>query len=247
MSRPPCPKSPGARGRRDSGGPPSRITILLVDDHELVRKGVRALLEAEEDLVVVGEAQDGRRAVELAARLRPDVVLMDLAMPGLNGMESTRQILDANPATRVLVLSAHSDEEYVNRAVSLGVAGYVLKESSLEDLGTAIRAARAGKRWFSPSISVHPGGPRSASTDALRGTPPAPRARLTSREAELLQLIAEGKASKQVATALGLSIKTVEKHRQSLMKKLDIHDVAGLTRYAILIGSIEGRDRSATT
>jgi DNA-binding NarL/FixJ family response regulator len=110
-----------------------------------------------------------------------------------------------------------------------------------------IRAARAGRRWFSPSISVHPGGQRSVSADGLRGTPTLPRVRLTSREAELLQLIAEGKASKQVATALGLSIKTVEKHRQSLMKKLDIHDVAGLTRYAILIGSIEGRDRSATS
>jgi len=243
VRRPSAPKPPARRGRGGGGGRGSRITILLVDDHALVRQGVRVLLEAEDDLLVVGEAPEGRQAVVLAAALLPDVVVMDIAMPLLNGIEATRQILEAVPTTKLLILSAHGDEEYVDRAMALGVAGYVLKQSSLEDLAAAIRAAHAGTRWFSPGLARGPEGRGAGPKVAAGGAAPLPRARLTSREAEILQLVAEGKANKQVATALGISIKTVEKHRQSLMCKLDLHDVAGLTRYAIEIGSIAGRDR----
>lgn len=240
--------SPGRSARADRGRrgkAPPRITILLVDDHGLVRQGVRALLEAEEDLVVVGEACDGRQGVALAAVLRPDVVLMDVAMPGLNGIEATRQILDATPATRILILSAHCDEEYVESVVRLGVAGYVLKDSSLEDLAAAIRTVHGRRQWFSAALAQCQDGRIAGSPQGQGRTPDRARVPLTAREAEILQLVAEGKASKQAALVLGISIKTVEKHRQSLMSKLDIHDVAGLTRYAIASGSIAGRDRRA--
>jgi DNA-binding NarL/FixJ family response regulator len=222
-----------------------KITTLLVDDHTLIRQGVRVLLESEDDIEVVGEAEDGRRAVEMVEKLRPDVVVMDIAMPMLNGIEATRQILDAVPTTRVLILSAHSDEEYVERVTGLGAAGYVLKQSSLEDLATAIRTAKAGRIYISPSIADRARRGVALAPGETSRPPTPPATRLTSREAEVLQLVAEGKANKQTAAALRISIKTVEKHRQSLMTKLDIHDVAGLTRYAISIGSIEGRDRSA--
>ncbi len=222
-----------------------KIRILLADDHVLVRHGVRTLLDTEPDMLVVGEAADGREAVALTAALRPDVLVLDIAMPGLNGLEATRQILELVPAPRILILSAHCDDEYVARALALGVAGYVLKQSSLEDLGAAIRAARAGGRWFSTELSSPPGASVAGARDAARPPPPR-RAKLTAREAEVLQLVAEGKANKQSAIALGISIKTVEKHRQSLMTKLDIHDVAGLTRYAIEAGIIEGRHRPST-
>lgn len=208
-----------------------------------MRKGVRSLLEAEADIEVVAEADDGRRAVALALRLRPDVVLIDVAMPRLNGIEATRQILEAWPAARVLVLSAHGDEEYVERFRELGAAGYVAKESSLETLASAIRAAHAREPFFRRTEAGRP----DDATAPGEPPPPVRRLDLTSREAEVLQLVAEGKANKQTALILGISIKTVEKHRQSLMTKLDIHDVAGLTRYAIASGIIEGRDRSPTS
>jgi len=228
--------------RRGAAGAADRISVLLVDDHTLIRQGVRVLLEAEADIVVVGEAEDGRQAVEMTLRQRTEVVVMDIAMPLLNGIEATRQILAALPATRVLILSAHSDEEYVERVTGLGAAGYVLKQSSLHDLAEAIRTARAGRIYVSPSIVRHGrrknhGKPGQQSVSALP-------ARLSTREAEVLQLVAEGKANKQTAVELGISIKTVEKHRNGLMQKLDIHDVAGLVRYAIAVGIIEGRDRS---
>ena len=238
--------SPRTRAAARAGSLSPRISTLLVDDHTLIRQGVRVLLEAEDDIAVVGEAQDGRQAVELAARLKPDVVVMDIAMPLLNGIEATRQILEAAPATRLLILSAHSDDEYVERVTELGAAGYVLKQSSLADLATAIRTVRAGKRYVSPSISRRrPGGASglAESTDERWGPEAPVPPPLTAREAEVLQLVAEGKANKQCAAVLGISIKTVEKHRQSLMTKLDIHDIAGLTRYAVSIGCVEGRDR----
>ena len=201
----------------------------------VVRQGLRTLLESEGDITVVGEAGDGRAGVAKALQLRPDVVVMDIAMDLLNGIEATRQILDAVPDTRVLVLSAHGDEEYVAHVMRMGAAGYVMKTASFDDLASAVRAVNAGKTYFSSSIALR----------LRRAGPMAePAARLTPREAEVLQLVAEGKANKQIALHLGISIKTVEKHRQNLMKKLDIHDTAGLTRYAIATGAIEGRNRS---
>jgi len=224
-----------------------KITVLLAEDHMIVREGFRKMLDLEDDFEIVGEAQDGRQAVNLAKKLRPDVVLMDIAMPLLNGLEATRQILDLVPTTRVLVLSAHSDREYVERVTDLGAAGYVLKQSSLEDLATAIRAARAGETYISPLIGWRPQAGTGKGPGAQRGATATSSLPLTRREAEVLQLVAEGKANKQTAAELRISIKTVEKHRQHLMAKLDIHDVAGLTRYAIAIGSIAGRDRLATS
>jgi DNA-binding NarL/FixJ family response regulator len=221
-----------------------RITVLLADDHEIVRQGLRALLAAESDIAVVGEAPDGRRAVKMALVLRPDVVVLDVAMPRLNGLEATRQILDALPTTRVVVLSAHSDDEYIQRAAELGAAGYLFKQASLAVLAEAIRHAHAGAAFVGPSIAERVRGPETAAVpspaDAERAMP-----RLTSREAEVLQLIVEGKANKQTAAELGISIKTVEKHRQSLMTKLDIHDVAGLTHYAIAKGIVVVAGRRA--
>jgi DNA-binding NarL/FixJ family response regulator len=208
-----------------------RITVLLAEDHLVVREGLRALLKSESDIEVVGEARDGRRAVQLTKTLLPAVVVMDIAMPLLNGLEATRQILKAVPATRVLILSAHSDDEYVEQTAALGAAGYLIKQTSADLLAKAIRDVHAGKTVFSPAISKRRLERHQRSPSRI--------VRLTSREMEVLQLIAEGKANKQAASELGISIKTVEKHRQSLMGKLDIHDTAGLTRYAIAAGVIE--------
>ncbi|MEN6424981.1 MAG: response regulator transcription factor [Phycisphaerales bacterium] len=217
-----------------------RIAVLLADDHTIVREGLRALLEAEGDIEVVGEAQTGRQAVQLSKGLRPDVVIMDIAMPLLNGLEATRQIVKAVPTTRVLILSAHGDDEYIRQAVLLGAAGYLIKQTSADVLGRAIREVHRGKAFFSPSIAKRLPGLSLESPD---GHPvlKTKKAGLSSREVEVLQLIAEGKANKQVAAELGISIKTVEKHRQHLMSKLDLHDTAGLTRYAIAAGIIESR------
>jgi DNA-binding NarL/FixJ family response regulator len=214
------------------------LTVLLADDHTVVREGLRALLQVEADLTVVGEASNGRLAVELAKKLHPAVVVMDLAMPQLNGLEATRQILLAVPATKVLILSAHSDDEYVERVIAAGAAGYLLKQSSAEILAQAIRAVGAGRPVFSPAIARRLGG-RSGRLRAGGNAPERRRSLLTSREEEVLQLVAEGAPNKQVAAELGISIKTVEKHRQQLMDKLDIHDTAGLARYAIANGVIE--------
>jgi len=208
-----------------------RITVLLAEDHLVVREGLRALLKSESDIEVVGEARDGRRAVQLTKALLPAVVVMDIAMPLLNGLEATRQILKAVPATRILILSAHSDDEYVEQTAALGAAGYLIKQTSADRLAKAIRDVHAGKTVFSPTIS------RRLLDRHQRS--PSGIARLSSREVEVLQLIAEGKANKQAASELGISIKTIEKHRQNLMSKLNIHDTAGLTRYAIAAGVIE--------
>jgi DNA-binding NarL/FixJ family response regulator len=215
-----------------------RITVLLADDHMIVREGIRALLEAEDDIEVVGEAQTGRQAVQLTKRLRPSVVVMDIGMPLLNGLEATRRILKAVPATRVLILSAHGDDEYVRQAVTLGAAGYLIKETSADLLSKAIREVQKGNTFFSPSMANRLPSLSLESSDGC-GVLKKKNAALSSREVEVLQLIAEGKANKQVAKELGISIKTVEKHRQHLMSKLDLHDTAGLTRYAIVVGIIE--------
>jgi DNA-binding NarL/FixJ family response regulator len=215
-----------------------RITVLLAEDHEIVREGLRKLLEAERDIEVVGEAATGRQAVALTRKLRPAVVVMDIAMPLLNGLEATRQIRQAVPATKVLILSAHSDEAYVEQVSALGAAGYLIKQTSAHFLSQAIRAIQKGDSFFSPSIAKQHGGNCQKASDRV-GLVKKKGDRLSSREAEVLQLIAEGQANKQVAAELGISVKTVEKHRQRLMEKLNIHHTAGLTRYAITAGIIE--------
>jgi len=215
-----------------------RITVLLAEDHMVVREGFRRMLELEDDMEIIGEAQDGRQAFVLAKKFRPDVVLMDIAMPLLNGLQATRQILKANPAAKVLMLSAHNDDAYVKNAADSGAVGFLLKQTSAHEVCRAIREVQKGKTFFSPSISrrfdrINPLTPDRA------GVLKKKAAHLTSREMEVLQLIAEGKANKETANELGIGIKTVEKHREHLMEKLDIHDTAGLTRYAISAGIIE--------
>lgn len=214
------------------------ITILLAEDHAIVRQGLCALLNADGHFRIVGEARTGREAVEKAHALRPDVILMDIAMPVLNGLEATRQILAADPTAKIVILSAHSDEEYIDRMSRAGAAGFLEKQTSAEILTKAIREVAGGKTFFSPSIAkrLHDEKTRPRDRDGLLK---ASGSRLTHREAEVLQLVAEGSANKQIAAALSISIKTVEKHRQRLMDKLNIHDTAGLTRYAISSGVIE--------
>lgn len=215
-----------------------RITVLLADDHTIVREGFRKMLELEPDLEVVAEASDGRQAVTLAAKFRPDVILMDIAMPSLNGLEATRQVLKALPAARVLMLSAHSDDAYVKNAIEAGAMGFLLKQTSAHEVCRAIREVHKGKKFFSPAMSKRLNHLNPQSIDRA-GMFHKKTLQLTSRELEVLQLIAEGKANKETAAVLGIGIKTVEKHREHLMEKLDIHDTAGLTRYAIGAGIIE--------
>jgi len=212
-----------------------QITVLLAEDHTVVREGFRRMLELERDFQVVGEAQDGREAVAMVEKLRPCIVLMDIAMPRLNGLEATRQILKAAPEARILILSAHNEDPYVQSATESGAAGFLLKSTSAKELCRAIREVANGRTYFSPSVA------RRLRDQFQRGGNLQQKrfAELTSREVEVLQLIAEGKANKETAAELGISIKTVEKHRQALMEKLNIHDTASLTRYAIATGVIE--------
>jgi DNA-binding NarL/FixJ family response regulator len=214
------------------------ITVLLAEDHAIVREGLRALLTLEDDLKVVGEAENGRQAVTMAGKLRPAVVVMDFAMPLLNGLEATRQILHAQPGTKVPILSAHSDDAYVEQVMALGAAGYLIKQTAAHVLPEAIRKVHKGSSFFSPSISkrLNEHDKKARARGDLPGKKAVP---LSSREMEVLQLIAEGKANKETAEELHISVKTVEKHRQSLMDKLNIHDTAGLTRHAIATGIIE--------
>jgi DNA-binding NarL/FixJ family response regulator len=219
-----------------------RITVLLAEDHQIVREGFKSLLEHEHDIEVVGEAETGRQAMQLTRKLRPSVVVMDIAMPLLNGLEATRQIRKDFPETKVLILSAHSDDAYVDQVEALGASGFLVKQTSSDELATAIRKIHGGETFFSASIikQAMARGRKSSSRDGLLKKK---NNCLSSREMEVLQLIAEGKANKQVASELGVSFKTVDKHRQHLMSKLNIHDVAGLTRYAIAEGIIESTVR----
>jgi DNA-binding NarL/FixJ family response regulator len=215
-----------------------KIRVLLADDHTVVRQGLSVLLQAEPDISVVAEADTGRKAVQLAKKHLPDVVVMDIAMPMLNGLEATRQLVKEVPAAKVVVLSSYGDDEYVRQAMAVGAAGYLLKQTAATDLIKAIHEVVRGNAFFSPAISRrlldH------YRTASRTGVPErSATVYLTTREAEVLQLIAEGKPNKQIASELCISIKTVEKHRQQVMNKLDIHDVAGLTRYAIAKGVIE--------
>lgn len=216
-----------------------RITVLLAEDHTVVSEGLRQLLAGETDLVVVGAARTGRQAVTMAKELRPEVVVMDVSMPLLNGLEATRQLRKVIPGVKILILSAHSDEAYAEHAAAIGAAGFLHKHASAHDLCQAIREAHKGNTVFNPSTRK-----RSHEASAQKSTSREAWLKkkislLSSREVEVLQLIAEGKANKQTALELGISIKTVEKHRQGLMEKLNLHDTAGITRYAVASGIIE--------
>ncbi len=213
------------------------IRVLLADDHTIVRQGLRSILEREPDLEVVGEAADGREAVRKAASLAPDVVVMDITMPHMNGIEAASRIIKANRGTRVVALTMHTAEEYVYSLLKAGARGYVLKDSSPSDLIEAIRAVARGGTYLHPDVSV------TVVNEYLKR--PDPRARsgqpasaLSHREREVLQLIAEGHTNKEIAAQLGLSVKTIEAHRTRIMDKLKIHNIAGLTRYAISRGII---------
>lgn len=215
-----------------------QITVLVADDHMVVRQGLCSLLNIDGHFKIVGEARNGREAVKLAGALRPEVILMDIAMPELNGFEATRQILVADPKAKVVILSATSDDGQILRMCKAGVSGFLEKLGSIDVLAKAIRAVADGKAYFSPRIakrlSDQQGKSQSPNDISKANTRP-----LTTREAEVLQLVAEGSANKRMASELGISIKTIEKHRQNLMDKLNIHDTAGLTRYAISSGVID--------
>ena len=210
-----------------------KIKVLLADDHALIRAGLVKLLESMPDIEVLGEANDGLQLLELAHALRPDLVLMDIAMPGLNGLETTARLLKAAPGTKVIILSMHQDEQYVRQALRVGTSGYLLKDSAPTELSLAIHAVARGDTYLSPAISR---GVVSDYVTRLRNDDN--QIALTPRQREVLQLIAEGKSTKEIAQRLDLSVKTIDTHRTLLMKQLDIHEVAGLVRYALRAGLI---------
>ncbi len=213
------------------------ITVLVVDDHTIFRQGLRRLLEENPRLKVVGEASEGREAIELTKTLAPQVVLMDITMPGLSGLEATRRVRKANPQTHVLILSVHTDEEYIARALEAGATGYIVKEIRAPELFEAIAETAAGRRYLSPPIA-------DTVVDQYlrlrrdRSESESPFQILTAREREILRLLTEGKSSKEIAAELSVSPKTIETHRANIMRKLDIHNIADLVRYAIQRGIV---------
>jgi two-component system response regulator NreC len=213
-----------------------KLRILLADDHIVMRTGLRALLERQPDLEVVGESENGRETIELAASLRPDVVVMDVGMPDMNGIEATKAIVTQRPTTAVVILSMHSDESYVMRALKAGARGYLLKDSAAADLIGAIQAVSQNKSFFSPRVS------RILAEDYVRVLKQKGAVDtydlLTTREREILQLLAEGKANKEVATTLNISPYTVETHRSHILQKLNLHNPAELVLYAVRKGII---------
>jgi DNA-binding NarL/FixJ family response regulator len=211
----------------------SRIRVVLADDHTLVRAGIRALLDRMPDVEVVGEAGEGSEAVAQVAATRPDVLLADVAMPGMGGLEAAERLRREFPDVRVVMLSMHANEEYVLQALRAGASGYLLKDAASVELDLALRAAVAGQTYLSPAISRQM--IDSYMTRVAGGATPEP---LTPRQREILRLIAEGKSTKEIAFALTISVKTVETHRSQLMDRLDIHDVAGLVKYAIRTGIV---------
>lgn len=208
------------------------IRVLLADDHTIVRDGLRAILSAQPDVQVVGEAADGRTALRLAEELRPDVAALDLSMPLLNGLEAARQMGSWAQGPHVVLLTVHTEDHYVLAALRAGVRAYVLKKDASADLVRAIREVASGGVYLSPKISP-------TVVDALRSPRAVPAEPLSGREREVLQLVAEGKTTKEIATLLGVTVKTADAHRTRLMQKLDLHDIAGLTRYAIRVGLIQ--------
>jgi DNA-binding NarL/FixJ family response regulator len=210
-----------------------KTRIMLADDHRIMREGLKSLLNEEDDMEVVGEADNGRRAIEMVDAMSPDVVVMDIGMPELNGIEATRRIVLDHPDTKVVALSMHSDRRFMAEILKAGAAGYLLKDGAFEELAGAIRTVVAKKMYLSPRIAD------VVVEDYVRNMPrgvPSAFAALTPREREVLQLLAEGKATKQAAACLHVSVKTVETHRRQIMTKLDIHSVAELTKYAIREG-----------
>jgi DNA-binding NarL/FixJ family response regulator len=214
----------------------SKIRVLIADDHAIVRDGVRALLALSDDIAVVGEAGDGREAIEAARRLRPDVILLDIAMPGLGGLEATVEIRRENPDAKILVLSQYDDREYVRRFLKLGVSGYVLKKAAGAALTAAIRAAYQGGLVLDPEVA------REAIHDQVVGATSPPDIdsyeALTDREKQVLKLVAEGRTNKEVAEILGVSVKTAMSHREHIMQKLDLHSRTELIKFALRKGVI---------
>lgn len=212
----------------------SAVRVLLADDHTLVRAGLIKLLESMPDITVVGEVGDGLALLKLAEQLQPQLVLMDIAMPGLNGIEATARLARSCPSIRVLILSMHQNEEYVRQALRHGACAYLLKDAAPMELEQAIAAVLRGEIYLSPAVSS---GVVSDYVQRLRSDEPA-QDPLTPRQREVLQLIAEGQSTKEIARRLDLSVKTVETHRSTLMKQLDIHEVTGLVRYAMRAGLV---------
>lgn len=214
-----------------------KIRLLVADDHKIFRQGIKKLLEEEADLQVVGEAADGRDAVKKATELKPDLVLMDIAMANLNGLEATKQIKKVLPETKIIMVTMHKNEEYILQSFQAGASGYILKEGAVEELVHAIRSIHQDKSFLSPTIS------KTLIDAYLRkmetGKTETPFDLLTDREREVLQLIAEGYTNREVAKALFISVKTVEAHRAHIMQKLNIHDVAKLVKYAIQKGLVD--------
>lgn len=208
--------------------------ILLADDHTLVRAGLRKLLESLPEVDIVGEAADGRKVMELAEQLQPDLVLMDISMPGLSGLVATARLVKAWPKMRVLILSMHQNEEFVREAMRSGAIGYLLKDAAPQELEVALRAVRSGQTYLSPAVAKSLNAGRGQALDAEQGLAQA----LTPRQTEVLRMVAEGLSSKEIALRLNVSIKTVDSHRTALMNQLDIHEVTGLVRYAIRTGLI---------
>jgi two-component system response regulator NreC len=210
----------------------SKIRILLADDHALVRQGFRRILEAEPDMEIVGEADNGRETVALAEKLRPDVIVMDVGMPELNGIEATRRLSESLPRTRVLALSMHKDSVYVREILRAGARGYLLKDAFDRDLLLAVRAVARGEAYLSPAVS-------EVVLSDYRRQVRDPLDLLTSREREVLQMLAEGKTNKEIATALQLSVYTVDAHRGRIMEKLNVHSIGELVRFAVRHGLVE--------
>ena len=210
------------------------ISILLADDHTLIRAGIRALVEKLPDVSVVAEAKDGREALRLVREQKPKLVLMDIAMPGLNGLEATARISKEFPDVRVIVLSMYANEEYVREAIGAGAAGYLLKRGAAAELENAIKAVARGEKYFSPLVSTRIKKDREGRFSVDR----ALIEQLTPRQREILQLIAERHGTKEIASILNISVKTVETHRAQLMERLDIYDVPGLVRFAIRAGLV---------
>jgi DNA-binding NarL/FixJ family response regulator len=211
-----------------------KIRVLIADDHKIMLAGLRSLLEKQSDIEVVAEAENGRKAVQMAQETKPDIVVMDVSMPDLNGIEATTQIIESVPETRVVALSMHSDKRFVVGMLRAGASGYLLKDCASQELANAIHQVAGGKKYLSPEITGVVIDDYLVGGSSEEGVTAA--AQLSAREREVLQLIAEGWSTKQIATHLYVSVKTIETHRRQIMKKLDLHNIADLTKYAIREG-----------